>query len=299
MPYAKKICGIYSISTPNGNSYVGSSYHVLQRWAEHRCHLRGGYHHSARLQAAYHKHGDRLKFTLIEECPLEKINEREQFHIVRLGSRLNTSQFVKNIWDDPEVRAKFMVTFSSPEYREKRSRISRRISTRWVKVICSDGREFPNMYEAAKVFGVRTSGIKYLVENQNVGKLGVRLRRSCDPWWPSASLSEKMVTARKRNGTLLHSEETKALMKERAIGRRPSAAAIAASRAAVIQPVFSVCCKSGVQSKYTSIREAAEVVHPSNKLTAQSQISKACSGVKKTAYGFAWARSKRRDEAHA
>jgi len=97
MPYAKKVCGIYSISTPNGSTYVGSSTNVCHRWSEHRCHLKRGTHHSERLQKAYEKHGDELIYSVIEECSRELLNDREQFHINRLGAVLNTSQFVENM----------------------------------------------------------------------------------------------------------------------------------------------------------------------------------------------------------
>ena len=69
MPYAKKICGIYKIFTPSGNCYVGSSYNIFGRLAEHRMHLKNGTHHSSRLQAAWDKHGGRLTESREAEDP--------------------------------------------------------------------------------------------------------------------------------------------------------------------------------------------------------------------------------------
>jgi predicted GIY-YIG superfamily endonuclease len=84
VPFAKKICGVYAIETPNGNAYVGSSTNIFGRWCGHRYHLRRGTHHSERLQAAYRKHENALLFRIVEECSSAVLNEREQFHINRL-----------------------------------------------------------------------------------------------------------------------------------------------------------------------------------------------------------------------
>jgi len=68
MPYKEKICGIYTITTPNGSVYVGSSRNIKSRWSGHRSALRYKKHHSERLQAAWNKYGEQaFVFAVLEE----------------------------------------------------------------------------------------------------------------------------------------------------------------------------------------------------------------------------------------
>lgn len=59
--------GIYKIiNLTNGMVYVGSAVNVEKRLLQHRKMLRGGYHHSKRLQSAWIKYGEEsFKFQII------------------------------------------------------------------------------------------------------------------------------------------------------------------------------------------------------------------------------------------
>ena len=71
--------GIYKITNQiNNKSYIGQSIHIEQRWEEHlykssQCSL---------LKYALHKYGvNNFTFEVIEECKQEDLNEREQYWI--------------------------------------------------------------------------------------------------------------------------------------------------------------------------------------------------------------------------
>lgn len=55
----RNIPGVYLIyNRVSGTCYVGSSYDIQRRWIGHRSRLRGGTHHSQRLQNSWDKHGE-------------------------------------------------------------------------------------------------------------------------------------------------------------------------------------------------------------------------------------------------
>lgn len=213
-------CGIYCISTPNGSRYIGSSIKIERRWHEHRSNLRHGKHHSARLQAAWDKHGPALVFEVLQECEKHELNTLEQEWIDRLGAELNTSTFVGNVWLNPETRSKLAAIHSSPEWRESRARIAAQSPTRWVPVDCSDGRQFRNMADAARAFGVRISSIRHLVTTQRAGRLGVRLKLAAEEWRNVPTAAEQRVITMRARGTNKRSAESRAKMSASAKARK-------------------------------------------------------------------------------
>lgn len=64
---------VYAITnTNNGNSYIGSTINLRNRWVAHRRMLRAGKHHSYILQAAWDKHKEgAFQFSLLLVCPKE------------------------------------------------------------------------------------------------------------------------------------------------------------------------------------------------------------------------------------
>jgi group I intron endonuclease len=83
-------CGIYKITSPSGNFYIGSSSDIERRWREHRSMLRRERHANPALQSAYKKYGlDKLGFEIIEICEVTRNLEREQFYIDTLSPAYN------------------------------------------------------------------------------------------------------------------------------------------------------------------------------------------------------------------
>lgn len=292
MPRKSYTCGIYKISTPTrSSSYIGSSEKIERRWSEHKYGLRNKKHHSKRLQNAWNKYQE-LIFEIIEICDFEKLNEREQFWIDELKPELNTSDFVKNIWLDKDVRKKFKEIHDSSRWRELRRKIANTKNKAWRKVDCSDGRSFENMAIAGRTFGVSTSMIKYLAESQSVGRLGVAFKFHDKEWIVVKSKSEKTWETRRKNGTDKHSENSRKKMSAARKGIAPDVDLVALAIKNSV-PVLSID-KFGNIVQYDSVRIAAKAILNGRKLSSVSaQISKCTHGKKKSAYGFVWVKGQK------
>lgn len=202
MPYKTKICGIYRITTPNGSEYVGSSVNIYSRWAQHRGGMRSGKHRSPRLQSAWNKHGKLLAFSILEECERDALNQREQYWIDALSPVLNTHVFVANPWSSPTHREKMAELYASSAWKERtRESFQKRAEARQIPVMCSDGRLFPSLGDAALAFGCTSSHIRYCAQNQRVGKLKVRFRYTGEPWREVVTASQARWQSRVANGT--------------------------------------------------------------------------------------------------
>ncbi len=83
-----RVRGIYVIrNAANGKVYVGSAKIVSERWAYHRRALRGGYHHSYKLQRAWAKYGaGAFDFALVETVAEASLLKREQFWLDQTGA---------------------------------------------------------------------------------------------------------------------------------------------------------------------------------------------------------------------
>lgn len=75
--------GIYAIRNKiNGKVYIGSSADIHHRWVSHRSGLNNNKHHAKHLQYSWNKNGeDAFSFEILETCDLDKLVEREQYHI--------------------------------------------------------------------------------------------------------------------------------------------------------------------------------------------------------------------------
>lgn len=82
------ITGIYQIlNTTDGKIYIGKAKDILCRWRNHRYQLKKGIHKNAHIQAAYNLDGvEAFLYSVVEECDVSVLEEREAFHIVRLNA---------------------------------------------------------------------------------------------------------------------------------------------------------------------------------------------------------------------
>ena len=89
----KPFCGIYEIvNNINQHCYVGQSVNIYQRWNAHRSiafnKKSKGYNRP--LYCAIRKYGlENFSFKIIEECPPEKLNEREIYWIAEIEPEYN------------------------------------------------------------------------------------------------------------------------------------------------------------------------------------------------------------------
>lgn len=87
----RTVSGVYIITCmATGEQYVGSSYDIYYRWKRHRAALNSGKHINSKLAQRWEEYGqEQFKFEVFEECPREKLLEREQFWIYNLEPKLN------------------------------------------------------------------------------------------------------------------------------------------------------------------------------------------------------------------
>lgn len=80
MPQYTPKSGIYIIAnTQNGMIYIGQAKDIRDRWRDHKNDLAKSKHKNRHLQNAYNKYGsDCFKYQILEYCPVEKLDEREQ-----------------------------------------------------------------------------------------------------------------------------------------------------------------------------------------------------------------------------
>lgn len=80
--------GIYGIhNTLTDTWYVGQSNDIDWRWYEHKSDLNANRHHNKHLQRAYNKYGrNAFVWSVLEECSIEQLDEREIFWIAEKNS---------------------------------------------------------------------------------------------------------------------------------------------------------------------------------------------------------------------
>ena len=80
-----KITGIYQIkSISTERIYIGSAINIRSRHTRHKKDLQNNVHHSIVLQRHYNKYGiEDLEFSILEECSIEQLIEREQYYFDR------------------------------------------------------------------------------------------------------------------------------------------------------------------------------------------------------------------------
>lgn len=78
-------CGIYKITNKiNGKSYIGQSIYIEKRWTREKqeAFCSGSHSYDYILSQAFRKYGlENFSFEILEECPREKLNERERYYI--------------------------------------------------------------------------------------------------------------------------------------------------------------------------------------------------------------------------
>ena len=83
--------GIYKITNLlNNKVYIGQSVDIEKRWSTHKSELTNNYHYNAHLQSAWNKYGeDNFDFSIIEECDLNQLNDREIYWVSKYDSYKN------------------------------------------------------------------------------------------------------------------------------------------------------------------------------------------------------------------
>ena len=85
-------CGIYSITSTSGKTYIGSSKNIVKRWWEHKNLLGKGAHPNPVLQKAWVKYAGNLQFRQLIVCQESDLLFYEQLFIDNLKPAYNIAQ---------------------------------------------------------------------------------------------------------------------------------------------------------------------------------------------------------------
>lgn len=80
--------GIYMIRNKiNDKIYIGQSNAIEQRLKSHQYSLNQNKHHNKHLNYAWNKYGkDNFEFTIIEECDIDELDDKEKYYIKKFNS---------------------------------------------------------------------------------------------------------------------------------------------------------------------------------------------------------------------
>jgi group I intron endonuclease len=113
-------CGIYSITSPSGNCYIGSSINVERRRTEHFRLLKKGSHYSLRFQESFKQHaGEGFIFTIVETCSKNNLLDYEQQYLDKYTPFFNSSKIAAQPFKDLDVRANNLRAKRTQESRLK------------------------------------------------------------------------------------------------------------------------------------------------------------------------------------
>ncbi|WP_111355234.1 GIY-YIG nuclease family protein [Rhodoplanes elegans] len=196
------VCGVYSIATPTGKEYIGSSVDVRRRWYEHHWRMKNGRSSSPQLSRAYGKYGLLLKFSVLEECDPGELRRREQWHIDTRKPALNASDnaYCAALWA-----------------AKKGAQLSAGAQARRCAVEDSMGRLYESITFAAKTMGCSQAMMARRIAHHDPFPCGLRFRRIGEIWKPLRPSPEvrkrdaiiKSQIERRAAGKLVHSEKAK------------------------------------------------------------------------------------------
>lgn len=86
--------GIYQITNLiNGKKYIGQSNNIQKRWQEHKFWANHINKNNLYLYNAMNKYGvENFEFSIIEECELDQLDEREEYWIAQYHTYINDPQ---------------------------------------------------------------------------------------------------------------------------------------------------------------------------------------------------------------
>jgi len=131
--------GIYRIlCLVNDKGYIGQSTHLRKRKGAHFLALKKNIHINGHLQRAFNKYGkNNFKFEILEECSIEKLDEREKYYI----SLYDTINEDKGYNIRPETTTNLGFHHSEETKQKMRELLTGRIVPEEEKKAMSEGRK--------------------------------------------------------------------------------------------------------------------------------------------------------------
>jgi len=149
-------CGVYGIFGPNDFVYIGSSYRIESRWADHRCDVKYDRHHCVRFGEAAQQFGlAAFSFVILEECLISDLTVREQHYMKLYETKLyNSARVAGSIqglkYSDASRQKMSAAKLGKPKSDETKSRMSEASILRY-----SDPSERIKMSNACQGNGLR------------------------------------------------------------------------------------------------------------------------------------------------
>ena len=182
-------CGIYQLTFPGGQYYIGSSKKLSVRLQEHKRLLIKGVHYNKHLQNTFNKYG---KYTesILMEYPEADLLFLEQLFIDTFAPTLNGSRIAGKVEMTPEVRVKMSAAKKgkplSIEHRQKISEAVRQrppdsIETRARKSLGLKG--IPKSEAHKLKIGAVHKGNKYCVGRKCSSETREKMQRSSRIRW--------------------------------------------------------------------------------------------------------------------
>lgn len=255
--------GIYTITSPSGEMYVGSAVNFTQRWAVHKYELRKCIHHSVVLQRAWNKYGEAsIVFAKIFFCAKEDLIKHEQAFIDQMNPKYNACKTAGSrigICHSEITRAKISAAVKGRIVSEEtRRRLSAALKGK------AKSPEHRKALSISRTGSVLSEDTKLKISKAFTGRRATPESR------------ERMCAAQKKGkdhplfGTTC-SEEERTRQRESSPNCIP------------------VLCKETGQV-FHSARAASRWLHGNGFPTADSnKIGKACRGKLPKAYGYTWA----------
>jgi group I intron endonuclease len=130
------ISGIYSITSPSGKFYIGSTVDFEKRWSLHKRDLSRGNHKNRYLQNAWNKYNGRLSFLKLIVCRRVDLLLYEQLVIDRFRPEYNLSPCASNTlglkWSEESKARQSKRMLGTKDSEETRRRKSEKLRGRLV-----------------------------------------------------------------------------------------------------------------------------------------------------------------------
>lgn len=261
--------GIYKITNKiNKKSYIGQSIHIEQRWQEHlyqstKCSL---------IKYALFKYGqENFTFEVIEECPQELLNEREQYWIkyyntyeegynLTLGGGGTIKYSVETIYEDycqtnsiqktaknigchPNTVRNVLREYGINHSEQQEAKSVQSINPNTLQII----KTFSSIEEAAQEMGVTHNAIKLAADGTN--------KSSCGLYWKYTNQEKQFEKGKARK-----------------------------NKVKVAQLNYNT---EEIIREFETISDAAEFLGKDRK-NGGTTITAVCRGRKQSAYGYKW-----------
>ena len=161
----------------NNKKYIGQSVDIKKRWSSHKHRCKNKH-----LKSAFKKYGiESFIFSIIEECPRTKLNERESFYIEKYKTFNKNNGYNKTSGGDScfekkvseETKIKISITLKgrklnlTKEQFEKRSYNFKGSKNINAKKVFFNNKEYQTIAELANELGISPSTLKSYVKGKN------------------------------------------------------------------------------------------------------------------------------------